>query len=202
MITQKNVGRKFFTVTGDDVFRVKEVETTPTAVLEDMERGEQVRVPLDGTELARRFHAIGMPAVKNAAGRKGGRPKKTSRTNSAGAGDTAAPALSTRKEGTSRYKGVSLHKASGKWRAQISRKGNYWHKDGFATEEEAAAAVAEHLGDHKQAMELRNKAAIKQAVGSAKDKSQGKWQCTSCAAGYEVKPEKCDKCGKSSFERI
>jgi hypothetical protein len=49
----------------------------------------------------------------------------------------------TKYRGTSRYKGVDLHKASGLWRARIRKNYKVRELGYFATEEEAAAAYAE-----------------------------------------------------------
>lgn len=113
---------------------------------------------------------------------------------------------------SSQYKGVSLHKKTGKYRAQIWRNGRLNHLGTFEKEIDAAAAVQEYLGNKQEAKRLRKESADTEAVArtrAAKKKElvpseffQGGYECTGCGEDYVEKPQRCDKCGGSVFEPL
>lgn len=65
MLSQKNLSKKFFTRTGEEVFRLEEVIEQPVVVLVNLESRLKLRVRL-GTPEAKEFVPILMPMVKPA----------------------------------------------------------------------------------------------------------------------------------------
>lgn len=68
-----------------------------------------------------------------------------------------------------------------------------------AQKKKEKAAVADHLGNKEEAARLRTivekktKEKINQVEGATA------WDCTGCGKGYPYKPDRCGKCGSSSF---
>jgi len=151
MLSEKNLSKKFFTRTGEEIFRIEEVIEQPEVVLVNLDSRLKLQVRL-GTPEAKEFMPIAMPLIKPAAVPKIKKAKK--KVSAAGKSERGRPG---RKPGwgSSKYYGVSFHKQTGEWKAKINRKDDRWYGGEFETEELAAAKVAEHLGDHKEAARLR-----------------------------------------------
>ena len=272
MLSQKTLPKKFFTRTGEEVFRVVEVFEQVTLV--NLESRLRIHVRL-GTSEAKEFMPIKMPLIRPAPAAKTKKTKteepKTKKTRRGGHGknagwgsskyrgvslnkrtgkfrtvitrkgvrweggefDTeelaaaavaehlgdlkeaarlraiAGPAKSEqkprpvqkKKRGTSKYLGVSLNKKSGKYRAQISR-GKYWCGGEFESEELAAAAVQEKLGNTELAAELREKARTEEKIAGLRGPKLSKWMCHGCGATYDKRPQQCGKCNCGVFEKV
>ena len=210
MITEKDLAKtKFFTTDGSDIWKtgvvkiVKEVELV-NCVSGDIGvlrlEGNQAKRFFEGDDPARRFYPVIMPKIER---RSPKRKYKRRKPKDAGCVPKAGTGRAPYNKGTSSYLGVSIDKKAKKrkFRAQVSRGGKYTYMGSFATEEEAAAAVQEFLGNSEEATRLRAIARQKTRDKINDVTGMTAWMCTSCSAGYDKKPQACSHCGKSSFEK-
>ena len=108
-------------------------------------------------------------------------------------------------EAASKYIGVTVKGIKGgrpRYYAQSRQDGKWKHLGIHNFEEAAAAAVQEHLGNTEEAKRLRKLAEREtdQKISQLKEEDKATaWDCTNCGAGYQYKPDKCGKCGGSSF---
>lgn len=231
MIKEKDLTKtKFFTTNGTDIWKVRSASTFTLVELVNCETGGTASARV-GERSAGGFVPIKMPKVKAKASRpmtarrdasqRVGNKKKTpsaSKTNArpqeqkakkVGISETKTPVTRTTGSGipagskpSSQYLGVRAVKRGhyAKWLAQVNR-GKFVHLGTFNIEEEAAAAVQEHLGNEEEATRLRTMARQKIQEKIEGTKGQTAWMCTKCGAGYEEKPKKCTHCGGGSFTR-
>ena len=126
---------------------------------------------------------------------------------------------------SSQYLGVTVKTLRGdkkKYHAQIYRDGINKYLGRHNSEELAAAAVQEHLGNKQEADRLRQLAANKgahytnaeeasrlrklaeqktdQEIRQLKQENEvTAWDCKDCGQGYRYKPDQCGKCNGTSF---
>jgi len=144
--------------------------------------------------------------------------------------------LAPRNFGSSKYKGVSQVRVRKDgvevWRAQYSSKEGGRYKThvlgSFDSELLAAAAVADHNGDHDVAEKFRKLDAFKKASAAEEQKqmdadireqiennpdrpeprkhkyASGVWECNKCTHQHIVtkRPEKCESCGFEGMRKI
>ena len=212
MINQKDLEKtKFFTTTGSDIWKLKEVDTIMTAILVNCETGDSEEVILDEPEHKNSFLPVIMPKISPVNSRQ----QKTKKLNykkqkiidnkKQEKGDitsvhTSGHGIRKDKAPSSQYLGVRAVKGKKytKYMAQINR-GKFIHLGTFNIEEEAAAAVQEHLGNSEEATRLRVIARQKQQEKINSVKKMTAFMCTNCGAGYATQPQKCNHCGKGSF---
>lgn len=126
-------------------------------------------------------------------------------------------AVKGRRKGSSSYFGVTLNKNTGKWVAQVCRKGIRWDGGRHKFEEEAAIAVQEYLGNTAEADRIRRILAEKQAAAAGDKKQESEaaagideikgditwqWECKGCGETARTQRDKCPKCSGSAFEKI
>lgn len=229
MITEKDFkNSKFFTTDGSDIWRVTHVKTLTVVELLNCLDGQTETIQI-GEQSSIRFVPFVMPKgmaadlAKNKTGKKrapyktkkpatakmvGGVKKGTKRGKykiKRGTVHENGSGVKAGKKASSQYLGVSVQKTKGgkkRYIAQLRETGGYKHLGTHNTEESAAAAVQDHLGNKEEATRLRKLAEaktdeeIKQLTG--RDKVTA-WDCSGCGQGYKYKPDVCGKCGGHSF---
>ncbi|MCK4958059.1 MAG: hypothetical protein KAT00_01635 [Planctomycetes bacterium] len=121
------------------------------------------------------------------------------------------PKKQKRGRGSSQYLGVSYNKKSGKWTAQINRRGKHKGLGSYDDELLAAAAVQKYLGNEDEAKKLRDQLHIEwntgKRIADMKDDVRGEeevfWECVGCSHefGEDYPTGVCPKCNGTSFER-
>jgi hypothetical protein len=103
--------------------------------------------------------------------------------------------------GSTKYYGVSLNNITGKYKAQVSQGGAYKWLGEYVDEVAAARAVDAEL--IRRGLEVRNFPVIsaRQQNGDQINDINFVYSCKECGADYEAKPDTCEKCGKSNFEK-
>lgn len=217
MISEKDLTKtKFFTTNGTDIWKITHIRTVTVVELASCETGQTGTIRL-GEQSSIGFVPVIMPKIKRQKSeirsqrsevRNQKSEKKKEKTGEAGAkaGKTSTPGRGrgAGKNAKSKYLGVRVKtRAYGrkKYTAQVVRNGKYTGLGTYNTEEDAAAAVQEHLGNTEEAARLRKLAEQKTDEEIAELKGQTAWDCTNCGKGYQYKPDQCGKCGHSSFTK-
>lgn len=200
MITEKQIEKhKFFTTDGADIWRVKAVSTFTLVELINCETGGTASARV-GEKSAGGFVPVRMPEVKNE-----GRVTKTKKKAKVKTASTPGRRRGAGKKANSKYLGVVVKTRPGgnkKFTAQATRAGKYAGLGTYNTEEAAAAAVQEHLGNTEEAARLRRlvEAKTDQEIRQLKeDDKVTAWDCKACGHGYKCKPDQCGKCSGRSF---
>ncbi len=141
-----------------------------------------------------------------------GQIKRAEKKKKVTAGQTQDTAIGKTRRGcrpgekpSSQYFGVTV-KTDGRYKkkyyAQLARGGGHTSLGYHNTEELAAAAVQEHLGNAEEAARLR-KLAEQQTDKDIRllkgDNEVTAWDCNACGKGYKYKPDQCGKCNGRSF---
>ncbi len=131
--------------------------------------------------------------------------------------------MTKRQTSTSNYFGVSRHKPSGKWRAQVGRKDIKFNKI-FDDELDAAIFVQEKLGNKAEVQRIKKLIAKRDGLSAMSETSKvddrhetiaaagieeikgaftWKWSCNGCGeTGDNCPTANCPKCNGRSFEKI
>ncbi len=216
----------FYTTNGKNIFKVQDIREVTIVDLRDCETGDIITKP--AIEIEQSFVPIVMPAIGQPKTKRGRPPKKVDvKKMSPGRRAVkekkpAAPkstktekqtpefsSISTRKGGSSKYKGVSLNKRSGKWSAQVNRKEGFKSFGEFVIEEDAAAAVQKFLGNTGEARRLRelaHKIAAQNGDGQPSTNEavneSVQYECLGCGNSTDHCPTICEKCNGRSFEAV
>lgn len=217
MIREKDIGKyRFYTTDGTDMWRVKKVSTFTLVELVNCETGGTASARV-GEGSAGGFTAVKMPKIKKTgkrgrvsgtSGKKRGRKKRKTPVGGSGQSNLASLRKSGKgvrkgKSPTSKYRGVCIDKRAKlkRFRAQIIRDGKYTNLGAYAVEEKAAAAVADFLGDKKEAERLRAIADKRDQAKADETLHRDKWMCHGCGASYDTRPRQCTHCGSGAFEK-
>ena len=209
----------FYTTNGKNIFKVQDIREVVIVDLRDCETGDIITKP--AIEIEQSFVPIVMPAIGSPKSKRGRPPRKgVVKKMSPGrrVKKAAAPkstktekqtpefsSLSTRKGGSSKYKGVSKKKNSDKWSAQVNRGGKFKHLGECVIEEDAAAAVQKFLGNTGEARRLRELAhRIETQNGTVRPSTNEavQYECKGCSNTTDHLPEKCGKCDGRIFEAV
>jgi len=120
------------------------------------------------------------------------------------------PGLRGPRKKSSKYKGVSPAKlrqdGTHQWRAQHWENGKLISIGQFKSEELAAAALAEHEGNHAEAARLRalagrqNSDMAKQAENNPdRARKVTIWICNHCKTEWKSRPDRCPHCDGATF---
>ena len=205
MITEEQIAKsKFFTTNGADIWRVKAVSTFTQVMLINCETGSTASARV-GEKSAGGFVPVIMPKVKNEG--RGAREKKKVKAVKVRAGTTekTGPGVRPGEKPSSQYLGVTVRKTKGgrkRFYAQLYRGDGFKHLGIHNTEEAAAAAVQDHLGNTEEAARLRKlaEAETDREIRKLKEETEViAWDCRACGAGYKYEPDQCGKCSGRSF---
>lgn len=151
MLTQKDLETtKLFTTDGNDILKVTQTQTIEQVFLTDLETG-RVRTCQVGAETAQIFHPVVMPKVEDRGQKTGVRGQKLQ----------AKGRKQGKKKSPAKYKGVYAGKTTAggekRWHASQTVKGKTIHLgSSFKSEELAAAAVQDYIGNEAEAQKLRD----------------------------------------------
>jgi hypothetical protein len=228
MITEKTVKKtRFFTTDGTDIWKVAHVKTLTEVELVNCENGKAATIRL-GEQSTIGFVPVVMPVRSKTttpaaptlscpsppfllSQESRGAGESKSRGQTAGVKVKAKTATKTDrgcrpgKKQSSKHLGVTVRtnkKGKKRFVAQIAQGGKYKALGSYKTEELAAAAVQEYLGNSEEAARLRKLAEQKtdQEIGQLKEETEiTAWDCSACGKGYQYKPDVCGKCGGCSF---
>jgi len=206
MVTEKQIEKhRFFTTDGTDIWKANEIKAVEMFNCET----QDAVICVLGEEMAKKYHPVRMPVVKKQKSEggkqraEGGGRKAKAKTKTAAKAERTRRGCRAGSPPSSKYFGVTIKtnkKGEKRFYAQVTKKGKWKNLGCHMTEELAAAAVAEYLGNTKEAKRLRKLAESETDSEIKKLKPDNTaYDCTGCGAQYKYRPDMCGKCGGGAF---